>query len=112
MEGDTTNSRSSERCLGKLRAINNERDHYVLYDNGEAPSTTNHDHFLRAEHGAFIYRYEMCNVGNIRKMKIMLPQLNYNLEQDINTTDDGHFTIDNYKPKTEAETFMTIFEKN
>jgi hypothetical protein len=67
--------RDSENCLGKLRA-NNEHDRFVLYDNGE-----NFDKRgvqfknLRREHGAFIYRYEPCNVGNIRKMIILFPAI-------------------------------------
>jgi hypothetical protein len=30
---------------------------------------------IRNEQGAFVYRYEPCNVGNIRKMIILLPVL-------------------------------------
>jgi hypothetical protein len=69
-------SRENDMCIGKLRA-NKEGDKYVLYDNGE-----NHDKVnelpidkIRNEHGAFFFRYEPCNVGNIRKMIILLPAL-------------------------------------
>ena len=31
---------------------------------------------VRTEHGCFMYRYEPCNVGNIRKMVIVLPMVN------------------------------------
>ena len=30
---------------------------------------------IRKEHGAFLYKYEPCNVGNIRKMIIIYPQI-------------------------------------
>ena len=30
---------------------------------------------VRMEQGCFMYRYEPCNVGNIRKMVILLPSL-------------------------------------
>ena len=62
--------------MGKLRAINNEHDRFMLYDNGEN-YTKQGVQFkdLRKEHGCFLYRYEPCNVGNIRKMSIILPAL-------------------------------------
>ena len=70
--------------MGKLRASNKERDEYVLYDNGESyDSKEKTDTNTRAEHGAFTYRYEMCNVGNIRKMKILFPQINYNPSDNV-----------------------------
>lgn len=62
--------------MGKLRAVDNERDKYVLYDNGESFESkkllgdkTN----LRRELAVFLFRYELCNVGNIRKMRVILP---------------------------------------
>jgi len=30
---------------------------------------------LRCEHATFIYRYEPCNVGNIRKMVVLIPEV-------------------------------------
>jgi len=67
--------RESENCLGKLRA-NNEHDRFVLYDNGENFEKKGIQFKnLRREHGAFIYRYEPCNVGNIRKMIILFPAI-------------------------------------
>ena len=30
---------------------------------------------MRAEHGYFSYNYEPCNVGNIRKMVVVLPKV-------------------------------------
>lgn len=68
--------RGNEVCIGKLRA-NPEGDKYVLYDSGE--NYTKVQKFplekIRNEHGVFIYRYEPCNVGNIRKMVVVLPTL-------------------------------------
>lgn len=69
-------TRAKDICLGKLRQTA-EGDKYVLYNNGENPkklSSTNHE-LVREEHGVFMYRYEPCNVGNIRKMVAILPQL-------------------------------------
>lgn len=68
--------RVSDTCIGKLRA-NPEGDKYVLYDAGE--NFTKVHQFpldkIRNEQGIFIYRYEPCNVGNIRKMIVVLPIL-------------------------------------
>lgn len=94
--------------MGKLRAANNERDEYVLYDNGESyDSKDKTDLNLRAEHGAFTYRYEMCNVGNIRKMKIMFPQLDYNPSDKNNM-----FTCKPFQPESEKETLLSTFHQN
>lgn len=75
MEKNKT-TRQNEICMGKLRA-NSEGDKYVLYDSGE--NFTKVTQFplekIRNEHGVFIYRYEPCNVGNIRKMVVVLPTL-------------------------------------
>jgi hypothetical protein len=68
--------RESQNCLGKLRAITNDHDRFILYDNGENPNLKGAQFkTLRKEHGAFIYRYEPCNVGNIRKMSIIFPAI-------------------------------------
>jgi hypothetical protein len=75
MEKNKT-TRMSDVCIGKLRA-SPEGDKYVLYDNGENYNKV-HQYPLdkiRNEHGAYIYRYEPCNVGNIRKMIVVLPTL-------------------------------------
>ena len=47
----------------------------MLYDNGENYSklSTFKMSQVRTEHGYFVYRYEPCNVGNIRKMIIVVP---------------------------------------
>ena len=68
--------RNNDTCLGKLRA-NPEGDKYVLYDNGENFSKVHQFSLdkIRNEHGVFMYRYEPCNVGNIRKMVVLLPTL-------------------------------------
>eukprot|EP00347_Sterkiella_histriomuscorum_P007966 403346884 len=69
-------TRSNDVCLGKLRA-NPEGDKYVLYDNGENYTKASHSQQekIRNEHGVFQYRYEPCNVGNIRKMVVVVPIL-------------------------------------
>lgn len=68
--------RESDLCVGKLRG-NNEGDKYVLYDSGENYTKINSIPFdkIRNEEGAFLYRYEPCNVGNIRKMTVLIPLL-------------------------------------
>ena len=52
-------------------------DKFVLYDNGENYSklSTFKMSQVRTEHGYFMYRYEPCNVGNIRKMVIVMPDI-------------------------------------
>ena len=70
----TNNSRESNQALGKLRALETN-DKFILYDNGENFSklSTFKMSQVRTEQGYFMYRYEPCNVGNIRKMVIVLP---------------------------------------
>jgi len=75
MDSKGAAERTSDECLGKLRAINNQRDRYILYDNGEAYDATKNPTNSRKEYGLFQFRYELCNVGNIRKMKILFPQI-------------------------------------
>lgn len=124
--------RNSIQCLGKLRAMNNERDRYVLYDNGDAWDHKNlikNPDNIRKEHGAFIYRYEMCNVGNIRKMKIMFPQLNCyqvkdsskveltktgkpKIKNEFSSEDKFKFCVDEYGPLTEEQTFLKLYEQD
>jgi hypothetical protein len=60
--------------LGKLVG-QGKRDKFTLYDAGQDPSKLSHYNMaaIRSEHGAFCYRYEPCNVGNIRKMLISIP---------------------------------------
>ena len=67
-------ARDSNQAVGKLRALETN-DKYVLYDNGENYSklSTFKMSQVRTEHGYFVYRYEPCNVGNIRKMIIVVP---------------------------------------
>ena len=70
----TNGSRESNQAVGKLRALETN-DKFVLYDNGENYSklSTFKMSQVRTEHGYFMYRYEPCNVGNIRKMVIVMP---------------------------------------
>ena len=69
-------ARGSEICVGKLRG-NPEGDKYMLYDKGENYTKVNQSplYQIRNEDGAFMYRYEPCNVGNIRRMVVILPVL-------------------------------------
>ena len=69
-------SRESNMAVGKLRALETN-DKYVLYDNGENYSklSTFKMSQVRTEQGYFMYRYEPCNVGNIRKMVIVMPSV-------------------------------------
>ena len=68
--------REDDKCLGKLRAVGG-RDKFILYDNGE--NFTKLQNYaisqLRIEQAVFLYRYEPCNVGNIRKMLALLPSV-------------------------------------
>lgn len=68
--------KEADTCLGKLRAIDSDNEQFVLYDNGENFAKKGVQYKdIRKEHGTFIYRYEPCNVGNIRKMIILFPAI-------------------------------------
>lgn len=84
--------RGNDVCIGKLRA-NPEGDKYILYDSGENFTKVNEYSIdkIRNEHGVFIYRYEPCNVGNIRKMVVILPTL-------VQTSLPNMATVDNTLP--------------
>lgn len=71
-------------CLGKLRAI--DRHKYILYDNGESYSNQKNvdENVLRVEHAAFLFSYVPCNVGNIRKVTVLLPTVK--IVDDDNST--------------------------
>ena len=72
----TATKDGQEVCLGKLRALNTDHDRFMLYDNGENYTKAGVQYKdLRKEQGCFMYRYEPCNVGNIRKMTIIVPAL-------------------------------------
>ena len=76
LEKNKTRELGDDLTLGKLRAMDNDADKFMLYDAGENFSrTATQFKNLRKEHGCFIYRYEPCNVGNIRKMTIVLPAI-------------------------------------
>ena len=110
-------------CLGKLRAVNNERNMYVLYDNGEAYGSKNLRFDManvRREYGAFMFRYEMCNVGNIRKMKVLMPLLD--VVQEIPDTSQSQITCDpknppefeikEVRPQNDHETLLSMYSIN
>lgn len=60
----------------------------MLYNNGRSyESKSGKDtSSLRKEYGLFMFRYELCNIGNIRKMHILLPHLNKVNLDPINST--------------------------
>lgn len=105
--------RDSDNCLGKLRAQTSENDRFVLYDNGENPSQKGSQYKnVRKEHGAFIYRYEPCNVGNIRKMTIVFPAIHcininphkkYGMDAMTNDPKDGYVMAQNAPQQTESQ---------
>ena len=71
-------SRDSDACIGKLRAQEPKKNcsKFILYDNGENASRKGvafRD--IRREHGTFIFRYDPCNDGNIRKMMVLFPSV-------------------------------------
>ena len=49
----------------------------MLYDNGEnyTKVSANETHKARNEHAVYLYRYEPCYIGNIRKMVTIIPSL-------------------------------------
>eukprot|EP00356_Strombidium_inclinatum_P001049 CAMPEP_0170511086 /NCGR_PEP_ID=MMETSP0208-20121228/66109_1 /TAXON_ID=197538 /ORGANISM="Strombidium inclinatum, Strain S3" /LENGTH=152 /DNA_ID=CAMNT_0010794591 /DNA_START=2953 /DNA_END=3411 /DNA_ORIENTATION=+ len=100
-------NRNSNLCLGKLRAVDNEKDKYVLYDNGESYDSKklNFDlSNLRREMGSFLFRYELCNVGNIRKMRVMLPQIYAQyLTNDGQTVDTSEQLLKKESPSKKKE---------
>ena len=53
--------------MGRLKT-QGKKEKFILYDTSNG-STQNCDH------GCFHYRYEPCNVGNIRKMLVLLPNV-------------------------------------
>jgi hypothetical protein len=72
----TDPKRSSGNCIGKLRSIDNKKNKFMLYDNGENFSAKNIQfRDLRTEHGIFTFRYDPSYDGNIRKMYIVLPAI-------------------------------------
>ena len=74
--GKNTKERKNDLCLGKLRA-NVDSDEYVLYDSGEnyTKVSKTETHKARNEHAVYLYRYEPCYIGNIRKMVTIIPAL-------------------------------------
>jgi hypothetical protein len=79
--------RDSANCLGKLRAVDTNEKFY-LYDNGENFTKLSSYNIsqLRSEHGSFLFRYEPCNVGNIRRMLVVLPNVYpVNLSSDLDS---------------------------
>lgn len=62
-------SRKALNCIGKLRAMPNEKNKFVLYDTGENFSSKNVVYKdIRREFAYIMYRYDPSYDGNIRKM--------------------------------------------
>lgn len=69
-----------------------------------------------------MFRYELCNVGNIRKMKVIMPNIiTTKIEQDLNRKSieslqqadedcDYVFTCDTVKPTEEKETLFGMYK--
>ena len=66
-----------------------EHHKYILYDNGESyTNQKNHnEENLRVEHAAFLFSYVPCNVGNIRKVTVLLPQIRI-VDEDNNSVNN------------------------
>jgi hypothetical protein len=107
--------------------VNSAKDKYVLYDNGESYENSKvqfEDINIRQEYGAFMFRYELCNVGNIRKMKILMPQiittkevvegsLNHSKSiQELDQESDYVYTIDKVRPTEQKETLFGMYKQN
>jgi hypothetical protein len=74
--------------------MDNDSDKFVLYDAGENFTNKRSPlENLRKEYGCFIYRYEPCNVGNIRKMTIIFPSITI-----ASAKDHKRASIDNTGP--------------
>ena len=61
-------------CIGKMRALETDHTKFILYDAGESftkKGTCRED--VRAEHGAFLYRFVPAQMGKMRKMDIIIP---------------------------------------
>ncbi|CDW77632.1 tubby-related protein 1 [Stylonychia lemnae] len=118
-------TRTNEICLGKLRA-NPEGDQYILYDNGEnfSKGSKFNQNQIRNEHGVFLFKYEPCNIGNIRKMVSILPSLIYTCIPDQNNPDlalaygrdqNGNLVRmiqREWKPLKENDTLFEVFHKD
>lgn len=73
---ESNKQRDSDNCLGKLRALDNEHNKFVLYDNGENFNQKGVQFkYIRKEIAAINYWYEPCNIGNIRKMLVIMPTI-------------------------------------
>jgi hypothetical protein len=72
----TDPKRNSGNCIGKLRAMDNKKNKFILFDNGENYTKKNIQfRDLRTEQGLFTFRYDPSYDGNIRKMYIVLPAI-------------------------------------
>ena len=62
--------------MGKLKAVDGVKNLYVLYDSGSSYVNPGFDiKDLRREFGSFQFRYEPCNIGNIRQLTCIFPSI-------------------------------------
>ena len=95
-------ARKADNCIGKLRAVDGDKNKFVLYDSGEKYKSKNIPYRdMRREFGLFMYRYDPSYDGNIRKMCIVLPAV-YNLDitPQIKNKGLGIQPNDKAKPKS------------
>jgi hypothetical protein len=77
-QSKTIDQNEEDTVLGKLRAAGTgaDKNKFTLFDAGlNYLKQYKTESQLRREHGSFSFRYEPCNVGNIRKMIIILPSV-------------------------------------
>jgi hypothetical protein len=99
----------TKNSMGKLRAVDGLKNQYVLFDNGESYVNPGFDkQNLRREMGSFTYRYEPCNIGNIRKMVVIYPAVACykfkNSERDNKNYEV--YTFLDQRPRNNRETLM------
>lgn len=60
--------------MGKMKAVDGVKNLYVLHDSGQSFVNPGFDiRNLRREYGSFQFRYEPCNIGNIRQLTAIFP---------------------------------------
>ena len=98
-----------KNVMGKLRAVDGLKNQYVLFDDGESYVNPGFDkQNLRREFGSFTYRYEPCNIGNIRKMVVIYPAVTcYKFKNsDRENKQYEVYTFLDQRPRNNRETLM------
>ena len=107
-DGSKTNA--ADNLLGKLRATDKARAEFVLYDGGDSYTQPNCDYSnLRREYGAFTYKYEPCNIGNIRKMTVVFPPV---MSVSQPKKDNDLFKFSDFRPTNASETLLFMHQHN